>query len=153
MAKEKKNTNKRSLVLLYVLCGIILVLAISLFVLNKFYYVVDEHSIDYLKFETINYVVSEADSTELKREDGKCSITMSSRIEEKVNLHSMGEVVKINGAEWAKQEFEKGISWMSYHKNTFYIIQMFGENEKVYKEDCKKEFDKIKDTFTFMKHE
>ena len=106
MAKEKKNTNKRSLVLLYVLCGIILVLAISLFVLNKFYYVVDEHSIDYLKFETINYVVSEADSTELKREDGKCSITMSSRIEEKVNLHSMGEVVKINGAEWAKQEFE-----------------------------------------------
>ena len=153
MAKEKKNTSKRSYVLFYVLCGIIIVLSISLFLLNKFYFVVDEHSIDYLKFETKNYVVLDSGSNDLKREDGKCSITISSRIEEEVNLHTLGEVVKINGIDWAKQEFEKGINWMSYHKNTFYIIQMFGDNEKVYKEECKKDFDKIKDTFTFMKHE
>ena len=120
MAKNRETKSKKQCIISCVLCVIIIVLTICLLVLNKFYFEVDEYSIDYLKFETKNYVPVENVSNELKREDGKCSIIMSSRIEEEVNLYTMGDVIKINGKDWAKQEFEKGINWMSYHRNTIY---------------------------------
>ena len=63
------------------------------------------------------------------------------------------ELAAKNGHKWAKQEFDNGISWMSYYKNTFYLIQMFGKDKEIYESDCKKDFDKIKDSFTFMKNE
>ena len=141
MAKKVKEAGKKSNKILLIVFGVIIVLLlIGLFVLNEFYFSVDEHSIDYLKFKTKDYDVSEEDSNE-------------SRIEEESSLSSKGEVVDINGHKWAKQEFDNGISWMSYYKNTFYLIQMFGKDKEIYESDCKKDFDKIKDSFTFMKNE
>lgn len=154
MAKKKKEETKKSnRVLLIVLGVIIVVLVIGLFVLNRVYFSVDEHSIDYLKLKTRDYEVSEEDSNELKRNDGKCSIVLMSRIEAETALSAKGDVVEINGHKWAKQEFDNGINWMSYYKNTFYIIQMFGKDKATYESDCKKDFDEIKDSFTFMKNE
>lgn len=154
MAKKVKEAGKKSNKILLIVFGVIIVLLlIGLFVLNEFYFSVDEHSIDYLKFKTKDYDVSEEDSNELFRSDGKCSIVLMSRIEEESSLSSKGEVIDINEHKWAKQEFDNGISWMSYYKNTFYLIQMFGKDKEIYESDCKKDFDKIKDSFTFMKNE
>jgi len=155
MAKKntEKGAKKNNHIVLIILGVIIVVLLIGLFILNNFYFNVQEHAIDYLKFETRDYLVSEDDSNELKRKDGKCSIILSSRIEEEVNLDSMGDITKINGFDWAKQEFDNGVNWMSYYKNIFYVIQMFGKDKETYNKVCKKDFDDIKDKFIFMKNE
>ena len=154
MAKNKKEETKKGNKILLIIFGVIIVLLLlGLFILNEFYFSIDEHSIDYLKLKTKNNNISEENSNELFRDDGKCSIVLMSRIEEESSLSSKGEVIDINGHKWAKQEFDNGISWMSYYKNTFYLIQMFGKDKEIYESDCKKDFDKIKDSFTFMKNE
>lgn len=153
MAKKISKEKKKKSNLSYVLCIIIVILVVVFFATKNLYFVGTEHFIDYLKFETDGYTESVDDAYELVNENGSCSIIMSSKIVDEVNLDSMGEVVEINGVKWSKQVFDNGVNWMSHYKGTFYLIQMFGKDKKTYENSCKKEFEKIKNSFTFMKSE
>lgn len=154
---NNKNNNKKSrktdYVVISVLGCVIVFLLVTLFFLNNNYFKKKDFVIDYLKLTATNYVESDEDSNVLVRNDNYCNIILSSKITKNNNLLSLGQSEIINSHDWVNQEFENGITWMSYYKNTFYIVQMYSKDKDTYNSECKKDFEKIKKTFSFMKNE
>lgn len=148
--KVKKKTDR---VVITVLCCFIIFLLILFILLNRTYFNTRNFVIDYLKLEATNYMGSKEDSKVINRKDEKCHIILSSKVTTTNDLLSLGNFEKINNHDWVKQEFENGITWMSYYKNSFYIVQMYGDNKYLYNNSCKKDFEKIKNTFSFMNSE
>lgn len=121
--------------------------------INDTYFNTRDFVIDYLRFQASDYVKDEKDNTVINREDNSCHILLSSKITKSNDLSNLGALEKINNHEWVKQEFENGETWMSYYKNSFYIVQMYGADKKIYENSCKDDFEKIKKTFSFIKSE
>lgn len=156
---EVKNKNKKvkkndNIVLCVLGCVIVLLLIITIVVRNSDYYNTKTYTYDYFKFLVSDYYEkSDKQRNYLIKNDESCYIEYNSLITEKNDLLNYGELIKINDHDWVKQDFDNGVTWMSYYKNSFYIIQMYGKDNVIYENECKQDFDKIKSTFSFIKSE
>lgn len=155
MEKEKKIENKKNNnVTLIVLCCVIFVLGVACFFAYKdFSFNRESFSVDYLKFYADDYVKDENATNLISNENKSCHVKYSTEISSDDSILKYGEKEVINDYEWVKQEFENGITWISYYKNSRYIIQMYADDEKSYKNECKEEFEEIKNSFSFLKNE
>ena len=150
---QKKEVKKADYVVLTTLGLFILFLVGVLIYLNNGYFKSKDFMVDYLSLTAKNYVAKEGNSKVISSEDGACKITIATKITKNKNLKELGESEKINNHEWVKQEYENGVTWMSYYKNSFYIVQMYAKNGNIYNNKCKKQFEKIRKTFSFIQSE
>lgn len=152
--KEKKNLNKKmDKVTMSVLCSVIVILLVAcVFVYKNHSFNRVSFSIDYLKFYADNYTKSDGKNL-ISNENNSCHVKYSSDISNNDNIVQYGEKEVINDNEWVKQEFENGITWVSYYKNSRYIVQMYANDANAYTNECKKEFEDIKNSFSFLKNE
>lgn len=153
--KSKKDENKKKTnVTLIVLCCIILILGIACVVAYKdFSFNRVSYTIDYLKFYADDYTKTEEKGNLITNEAKTCYVKYSSEISSDDTILKYGEKEVVNDYEWVKQEFENGITWISYYKNSRYIVQMYANDKAAYNNDCKEDFEEIKDSFSFLKNE
>jgi len=149
---RKKTTNdkkkkKIDYVVLSVLGCFIIYLLFFLIILNKYYFNVNTFSIDYLNFKAKDFDAKNINVVDDK--EGNCHILLLSKTTKENVLGSFKNIKKINNYDWVYQEFDKGITWMSYYKDVFYIVQMYADSEEKYKDMCESNFAEIKDTFSF----
>ncbi|MBQ7104359.1 MAG: hypothetical protein IJN90_00695 [Bacilli bacterium] len=151
----KKTKKKKSDKVVLAVLGsvVILLLIVTVIVRNSSYFNAKPYSYDYLKFFASNYSERDGYTNSLVNNDSECYIDYKSLITEKKDLLNYGSATKINNHDWVKQDFDNGVTWMSYYKNSFYIIQMYGKDVNTYKNECKNDFEKIKSTFSFIKSE
>lgn len=148
--KKKKKSDK---VVLITLCCFIVFFTVVLIVLHCTYFNVKTYMVNYLSIKVKDYVVDLENDKLINSEDDKCHILLSSNYNYNGNIVELNNVELINEHEWGKQNFELGTTWFSYYNNSFYIVQMYADDEKTYNEICKKDFDEVKDTFSFIKNE
>lgn len=149
---KKKNKNKNHILLIVLGC-IILFLIFACVIVRKWYLPSESYSFDYLNIRTIGYDKDESQSNKLVSEDDKCIITVTSEIIDDIDLNELGTIEEIKDREWARQDFANGVTWLTHHKNMLYIVQMYANDNDTYEDVCKKDFDKIKKTFSFLKDE
>lgn len=153
-SKKTKDKKKADKVVLCVLgCFIVFFTVICILVNTSSYFKRVSFSIDYLTFSVVNYEKSNDSFNVLFNEKLGCYIKYSSNISLENELMNYGNKEKVNDNDWVKQEFENGVTWISYYKNSYYIIQMYANDEDIYNNKCKEDFEEIKSTFSFMKNE
>lgn len=153
-AKTKKTNNKKksdNIVIIVLGCVIVFLIIVMVVLYKTAYFKDNDFVIDYLQFSANNY--KKSDLNLITSEDDLCHIRYSSKIVEKNDLLTLGEKETINNHDWVKQEFENGITWISYYKNSYYIVQMYANDQNTYTKECQKDFEKIKQTFIFLKNE
>ena len=149
--KDNKGANKITLI---VLCSVIVVLGVAcIFAYKDFSFNRVSFTIDYLRFYADDYTKNEEKINLISNENKTCHVKYSSEISNDDTILKFGVKEVINDNEWVKQEFENGITWISYYKNSRYIIQMYANDKKVYNNECKEEFEEIKNSFSFLKNE
>ncbi len=151
----KKKRKKKSYILLAILGCVTLFLIFASVIVFKWYLPSEKHTFDYFSLRTIDYSISKEQDNKLVSDNGKCMIVVATEIKEDKDkdISKLGEVETIRHHEWAKQEFSTGYTWLSYHKNMIYIIQMYANDEATFKDVCKEDFDQIKKSFSFLKDE
>ena len=151
----KKKREKKSRVLLCILGCVILFLIFVSVIVFKWYLPVEKHMFDYFSLRTIDYSISKEQYNKLVSDNGKCIIVVVTEIKDgkDKDVTKLGKVEKIKHHDWAKQEFSTGYTWISYYKNMTYIIQMYANDEETFNDVCKKDFDQIKKSFSFLKDE
>lgn len=151
----KKKRKKKSYVLLGILGCVILFLIFASVIVFKWYLPSEKYTFDYFSLRTIDYSISKEQDNKLVSDNGKCMIVVANEIKKSKDddISKLGEVVTIKHHDWAKQEFSTGYTWISYYKNMTYIIQMYANDEETFNDVCKKDFDQIKKSFSFLKDE
>lgn len=154
LVEEKENPRKKkSHILLIVLGCVILFLILACVIVRKWYLPTEKHTFDYFSLRTVDYVLDSKKENKLVSEDGKCIITVTSQMLSDIDINELGTIEKIKDQEWAKQEFANGYTWLSHHENMLYIVQMYALDNDTFNDYCKKDFNKIKKTFSFIKDE
>ncbi len=151
----KKKRKKKSYILLGILGCVILFLIFVSVIVFKWYLPSEKHTFDYFSLRTIDYNISNEQNNKLVSDNGKCMIVIATEIKKSKDkdVSKLGEVEEIKHHKWAKQEFSTGYTYLSYHKNMIYIVQMYANDDDTFKDVCKEDFDKIKKSFSFLKDE
>lgn len=151
----KKRRKKKSYILLGILGCVILFLIFASVIVFKWYLPSEKHTFDYFSLRTIDYNISNEQNNKLVSDNGKCMIVIATEIKKSKDkdVSKLGEVEEIKHHKWAKQEFSTGYTYLSYHKNMIYIVQMYANDDDTFKDVCKEDFDKIKKSFSFIKDE
>jgi len=151
--KEVKKVLKKSnnYVFLIILFGIILFLLLAAAIVIKWYLPTKKHTIDYLSFKTRDYKTG-SNVKELISDDGNCIISVTSQMNE-INLNDLGDIIKINNHDWVKQEFSNGYTFISSYKKMVYIVQMYALDNDTFNNVCRRDFNRIQKTFSFIKDE
>ena len=142
------ENNKLNYILLFKMISICL-LIILIFIFFDFrikYLNMDIYTFNLFSFKVNNYIKNE---NKVISDDKKCIINVTINEMDTVNISEFGSVEIINNFEWAKQEYSNGYTFWSYYKNNLYIIQMYANDENIFKNSCKNNFKLIKKTFSF----